>query len=590
MSVPKRSFLRNSRLAIGPRALGWMGVGIGASFVLAAVELFISVFIQLFLKGLGLLAADVKTFSWVDQAQLTATQLGIFLITIAVVRAFCQYVVGQSGNVAMEMINARLRRIAIFEMLLHEEERYVSASVMNARISEYFVKASWFAYAFANLVAVAVQAGALLLVMFGVAWKESLIALVGLFVVGNVVRMLNRKNREVAERVPQELELVTKGIERIARNTTLVRALRTQKKEHGRFADSIDAYARYSSSSGSLGTGAMVLPRGLGAHRAHRGGEPAGFGTASLTLLSFLYLFMRFVQAASAVVTQWSVCAQRYPQFRDSVAYVGGFTEAELDRAGERAPVVGKVARTVAETKERLPEPPSLSLDGVSFSYKGNDRVVVDKLGLAVPKGTQFAIVGPSGSGKSTLLALLLGSQAHLRGGARRALSPASTSTIPRFSSVTWAPKHFSSRARCARTSCTAPPTTCPTRPSTKPSTRRACGPPSRPSPRSSTTPSARTAPASPPGKSSASAWRARLSPNRTCSSSTRPRPTSTRPPSWRSPRASRRSAAPAPPSWCRTGPASSSMRTAWFAWGKASKPSPRPPRRCRLPRRHPSR
>lgn len=410
MSVPKRSFLRNSRLAIGPRALGWMGVGIGASFVLAAVELFISVFIQLFLKGLGLLAADVKTFSWVDQAQLTATQLGIFLITIAVVRAFCQYVVGQSGNVAMEMINARLRRIAIFEMLLHEEERYVSASVMNARIGEYFVKASWFAYAFANLVAVAVQAGALLLVMFGVAWKESLIALVGLFVVGNVVRMLNRKNREVAERVPQELELVTKGIERIARNTTLVRALRTQKKEHGRFADSIDAYARYSISSGSLGTVAMaitplagsvlivvivVVSQGI-------------FSTASLTLLSFLYLFMRFVQAASAVVTQWSVCAQRYPQFRDSVAYVGGFTEAELDRAMNE-PVVGKVGRTAAQTKERLAEPPSLSLDEVSFSYKGNERVVVDKLGLAVPKGTQFAIVGPSGSGKSTLLALLLG-------------------------------------------------------------------------------------------------------------------------------------------------------------------------------------
>ena len=47
-------------------------------------------------------------------------------------------------------------------------------------------------------------------------------------------------------------------------------------------------------------------------------------------------------------------------------------------------------------------------LDGVSFSYPGSDRKVIDNLDLHVPAGKVVALVGENGAGKSTLIKLLL--------------------------------------------------------------------------------------------------------------------------------------------------------------------------------------
>ena len=402
------SLFRESIRALGRRTLVWMSVGIVASLVLAGVEMGIAFFIQLFLKSLGLLATETRTIAWLDQAKLTATQLGLCLIAIATVRAMCQFVVGQSGNVAMEVINARLRRIAIFEMLLHPKERHVPASVMNARIGEHFVKASLFAYAFANLVSNSVQCAGLFLALSLCAWRETGVALTGLLFLGLAVRALNRKNREVAERVPEELEQLTKGIERIARNTTLVRILRTAGSEHAKFASNIDRYAKHSIVSALLGNSAMAITplTGVVLIVIIIVVSQQVLHTPSLVLLSFLYLFMRFVQALAAFVAQSSVCAQRAPQFKSSLDYVAEFTAEEVETAVTTAGVdTAPAAKPNTSADLAAPE---IVLSDVSFRYE-TERAVLSKISLTVAPGAQFAIVGPSGSGKSTLLSLVLG-------------------------------------------------------------------------------------------------------------------------------------------------------------------------------------
>jgi ATP-binding cassette subfamily B protein len=50
-----------------------------------------------------------------------------------------------------------------------------------------------------------------------------------------------------------------------------------------------------------------------------------------------------------------------------------------------------------------------ITLAGVSFSYPGNENLILRNINLHIPAGTSVALVGPSGGGKSTIASLILG-------------------------------------------------------------------------------------------------------------------------------------------------------------------------------------
>ena len=51
----------------------------------------------------------------------------------------------------------------------------------------------------------------------------------------------------------------------------------------------------------------------------------------------------------------------------------------------------------------------TIALSDVSFSYEGNDKIVVNNFSLEINKGERIAIIGKSGCGKTTLLKLITG-------------------------------------------------------------------------------------------------------------------------------------------------------------------------------------
>lgn len=414
-----KSRVRALARALGPRALGWLGIGMGAAFVLAALEVAVALLLQAFLRALGLGEGAVATPS--PLAGLGLAPIGAILAAVAALRSLAHLAVARSGNVAMESITARLRRLAVFELLLRGapgerrdgearggDGRALAASRVSALIGEYFVKSSYFAAAGAVLLAACVQALGLAAAMIAGAPRESGIALAGLVVVGFVVHALGKKSRAIAERVPEELSTLTAGIERVARSLLLVRALRTERAEHRRLAGAIDAYQTHSTRATLLGDLAasitplsgvvLVVFVAIVAERA--------LHTPGLVLLSFFYLFVRFVHAVSLGVSQLGVCNVTAPQLGETLRFVSGFSDDEV--ASALAPVASAPERS--SSRAAAPAgPPEIVVEDASYRYEGAPRDAIAGASFVVPAGAELALLGPSGVGKSTLLALVLG-------------------------------------------------------------------------------------------------------------------------------------------------------------------------------------
>lgn len=392
----------------GSRAILWLLMGMTASLVLAAVEVGVAVLLQLLLRSLGLLSTSVETLPILRWLQPSNVQLGLLLLVIGVVRAIGQYVSSQSGAVVQESITARLRRFAIYEMLLSPKKGSVNAAHIQAHVGDISIKASHFAYFLAALLTAGIQSVALVVIMFLAAPREACIALFGLGIVGLAVLKVSRRAQAIVEKVPDELRILTSGIERIARNSTLVRVLRTEEEEHGRLAQAIDRYEGYSVHAARLSsvTVAMTPFFGVVLILVVLGASQSVMHTPPLLLVSFLYLFMRFVQALSAAVAMFSMCNQVSPQFREALAYALMLEASQIERAVEVRPLQDLPHENRPRGEASAPE---LVLSGVTFRYPGADHDVLSGISLRIPSGSQVGIVGPSGCGKSTLLGILLG-------------------------------------------------------------------------------------------------------------------------------------------------------------------------------------
>ncbi len=404
-----RRLLRAFRALQGGRALLWLLAGAVASLTMAGVELAIAAFLQLLLKTLGLLSKEVQMLPVLKGIELSSAGLAAMLVVIGLVRALSQFVGAASGNISQEAITARLRRVAVYEMLLHPDQRYVPAALVNARVGDIALKSSYFGSSLAMLITSAIQAAALVAIMLVAAPRESAIAILGLGVVGLMAFGINRRAQAIITRIPEELRVLTEGIERVARNSMLVRTLRTQAIEHRRLAGAVDAYQNHSIRAAILGSISFAITPFFGILLilvVLTMGQNV-FSTPALVLVSFLYLFIRFVQALASTVAQLSACNLLSPQMRLSLAYVSGFTDAQIDDAISRREV-GPSRATRKRSADRG-SPPAIRVQGLTFRYPGAPEPVLRGVSAEIEPGSQFAIVGPSGRGKSTLLALLLG-------------------------------------------------------------------------------------------------------------------------------------------------------------------------------------
>jgi ABC-type multidrug transport system fused ATPase/permease subunit len=393
---------------IGRKAGIWMILAIAGTLVLALVELGIAYFIPLFLASLGIMDKSVTASLPFYGANIPIWVVSVSLLGLGAFRFLGQYLVNHSGMAVLEHISTRLRRVLIYHMLLDPRQGFTAASLSNYYLGSIFTAASTAVLLTTVSIAQLLQSMSLAVVMLSISWKEALLSIAGLGCIGLLVRQINYAITAKAVLVPAETKKLVSGIERVARNWLLIRILKTQKIEHDRFSKSISDVCDHSLKSAfysdiaGAGTpffGVILLTLIVFVSHSY-------FFTAGSVLISFLYVFIRFVQGLSATVSSATQTSRYLPQLKEAFCYFSSFTEEQIKVALLEGPRHVEIGALNPKSNEPH-QCPDIRIENVSFRYDQTD--ILQNLSLHIPAGSTFGIIGPSGSGKSTLLLLLLG-------------------------------------------------------------------------------------------------------------------------------------------------------------------------------------
>ena len=140
----------------------------------------------------------------------------------------------------------------------------------------------------------------------------------------------------------------------------------------------------------------MLVVLGLGGFRVASG----AISIANLVaFIMFLFLLVSPLGLAFGAITSVNQALGALGRIDEVLA-----VERERDGDAALAATVRAAARDASDPSNS--EHPAIEFEGVSFGY-GSDRLVLDEVSFAIPRGKRLALVGPSGAGKSTSLALI---------------------------------------------------------------------------------------------------------------------------------------------------------------------------------------
>lgn len=418
MSFKQKKLIMYSQKLLGTRGVLWILIVVMAAAGIAAVELCISIVLQLLLISLGFISTPVKILG--HSAPIWSVQsVTILLSVVAVARFVVQLTTTQTASFMRDYVSHRLRKNVIHQMIFDESEEARAISLINYKISEIFVKASEFAYYFTAFLSMFVQIIFLFIVMFLISWKESFTACVGVALIGAVVLTINKKVSTLAKQVPKEQIKLNEGITKIARNFLFIKLMKKQRDEYHNLTDAVDEYSSKSVSANFfsnlsaqtgpfLGILLLICIILIGQNFWH---------TPPLILISFIYLLARFVQSLSILSGYFGYTTLYLPQYELALKTIENHSfNGVCETSGDQISFFGKRQKYQGHKKNQstsLPlnmpsQAPDVVFKNTSFSYD-DLHPLFDHLNLQIQAGSQVGLVGPSGSGKSTLLFLITG-------------------------------------------------------------------------------------------------------------------------------------------------------------------------------------
>lgn len=406
---------------LGSGALKWLVTGSMASFLLSIVEITISALMQvLFLKidllhGVYVPAPLNFLMGW----SLIALCLSFALI--GALRALLTFITAQSGNFFSHIINTRLRLMSVYDLLMVYRTKVLPSSEINLRFAEIYPKTGNFVASFTNAFVAFVQTLCLFVALSLIGWRETLVGLSGVVIIGLTLRMVRSGILSYSKKVLEEQEHINRSIQRVTQNWINIKILRTQNEEYNSLVDRLLMYFNHMARSGVLIKFGGVFPGFLGnvllAVIVYL--SSVWFKTTGPAMLAFLYLFLRFVQSLTTTADSYFNALSNYPYFQRAFRIYCNSNHEDTEKALRP---VGEMRNFTTyergswnsdfkkiDDSKRMQTAPEIKIETVSYKWLPNDPYVFEHFSLVIPRNTIYGIIGPSGRGKSTLLLLILG-------------------------------------------------------------------------------------------------------------------------------------------------------------------------------------
>lgn len=405
---------------LGTRGAIGVAVSILAGLLQSASETGVGLYLQAFLVTVGVADASLLP-TWLRwAAELSPLMSALVLVGLGFLRSTGSFVTMQVNTWTSETIVGRIRALALHELLYPRGETLAQNSEAQFRQGEMASRTAAFAQNVGSMLNNGIQALVYLALMLVSAWRESVVAVLGVLLVGVAVRSLQKVVRDAANRLPPVQRAFMGSMERVLRNRVLVTLLRMESVEEENLLVgltntqrvNIRNYANMNLVNSYVPAVGICLVAGVVF------ASQAVFLTRGLTLLTFLYLLLRFIQCGQNAASNVVNGQVYWPYFQQAMAFASEYGPevlAQSNRHNAALPPMGST-RLISVTEAARPQrrvgpqkPPTVDMRDVVFSYSAESAPVLRGLNLMVPPGTQAALVGPSGVGKSTLLQLLLG-------------------------------------------------------------------------------------------------------------------------------------------------------------------------------------
>ena len=237
--------------------------------------------------------------------------------------------------------------------------------------------------------------------MIAVSWRLTLFVFVLLPVMGWVMGSVGKKLKAQGLRTMQIGGQILSTIEESLGGLRIIKAFNAERQMDTRFRSETQSYVRSANAmlrrqalahpmSEFLGTIAVMVVLWFG-------GTLILSGSSSIdgaTFIFYMTIFYSIINPAKDL----SKTGYAVSKGMAALARIDKILDAENPIQDPAMP-----AQLPADPEDT----PVIEFKEVSFKYDGDDRTVLDRINLQVPKGHTVAIVGQSGSGKSTLVDLI---------------------------------------------------------------------------------------------------------------------------------------------------------------------------------------
>ncbi|WP_186645585.1 ATP-binding cassette domain-containing protein [Fluviispira vulneris] len=402
---------------LGSRGIKYLIFAIFSSIGIAIIELSMSIIIQLLLISFGLLSVEVKVLSF-SIPNISLLNISIILIVIAIIRFIVQLTTTQTASFLKEYLFLKLRRFSIYRILYDSSDEVKNSSAINFKISELYSKSGDFIAFFTSALCMLVQSAILLCILYIVAWKEAIIATIGVGLIGLIVFKINNLVAKNAKQVPAQQIKLNEGIEKISRNFLFIKLMKKRDEEYSEITEALKEYSAKSTSAyfySNLATqtgpflGILLLVCIISI-------SIGLFHTNGATLISFIYLLSRFVQSLSIFSGYFGNANTFFPQYKLSLMSINSNFKIASKESTDRIHLNGYRRKSkkivpnnfMANKKSEFQISPTITFSNVTFAYP-NSLPIFENLNMTFEKGSQIGLIGASGTGKSTLLFLLTG-------------------------------------------------------------------------------------------------------------------------------------------------------------------------------------